>query len=273
MEDICDCHFHVFGTANRYPLVPTAGYVPPLASMQDHQALFGKLGVRRWVLVQPSCYGADNRCMMEALATLGPAGRAVVAVAPNVTDEELQRLHALGARGIRVNMVGGSTLSYSQLRDIAPRLKAMGWHAQTFLPKGRLPEVADDLLATGLTIVFDHFGSPEPALGVEQPAMKALARMLESGRCWVKLSAPFRISAGGAPYADMIPYARALAKLRPDRLVWGTDWPYIHFIDKLPPDYDPLGYFTDALRDSAPGPSQLPAMLSGNSRTLYGFDR
>lgn len=266
-EDVCDSHFHVFGTADRYPLVPTAGYKPPVLSISDYQSLFAPMGVRRMVLVQPSCYGADNRCMLEALATLGAQGRAVVAVAPDVSDAELRRMHDLGARGIRVNMVGGSTLSFSQLREIAPRLKALGWHAQTFLPKGRLPEVADDLLATGLAIVLDHFGSPEPALGVDQPAMHALRRVLDSGRCWVKLSAPFRISGGGAPYADMVPYAHALMKMRPDRLVWGSDWPYIHFIDKLPRDYDPLGYFTDALRDSA----HLKALLSGNSRTLYGF--
>jgi predicted TIM-barrel fold metal-dependent hydrolase len=267
IEDVCDSHFHVFGAADRYPLVPTAGYQPPVLSIFDYQALFAPLGVRRMVLVQPSCYGSDNRCMLEALATLGARGRAVVAVAPDVSDAELRRMHDLGARGIRVNAVGGSTLSIAQLKSIAPRLRALGWHVQTFLPKGRLPELAGDLLATGLTVVLDHFGSPEPALGMEQPAMKALAKMLEGGRCWVKLSAPFRISGSGAPFADMVPYARALVKLRPDRLVWGSDWPYIHFIDKLPSDYNPLGYFTDALRD----PAQLSALLSGNSRELYQF--
>lgn len=267
LDDVCDCHFHVFGPADRYPLVPTSGYVPPVLSIEDHRAKFGPLGVRRWVLVQPSCYGADNRCMMEALATLGDRGRAVVAVAPDVTDAELRRLHDLGARGIRVNAVGGSTLSIAQLKAIAPRLKAMGWHVQTFLPRGRLPGLADDLLATGLTVVLDHFGSPEPAQGQDQPTLKALARLLDTGRCWVKLSAPFRISGGGASYADMAPFAHALLGMRPDRLVWGSDWPYIHFIDKLPPDYDPLAWFTRIVAD----PARMKALAAGNSRILYGF--
>jgi len=174
MDDICDSHFHVFGAADRYPMVSTRGYEPPVLSISDYQALFGPLGVRRMVLIQPSCYGSDNRCMLDALATLGERGRAVVAVAPDTSDADLRQMHDRGARGIRVNAVGGSTLSIVQLRDIAPRLRQLGWHVQTFLPKGRLPDLADDLLATGLAVVLDHFGSPDPTLGIEQPTLQTL---------------------------------------------------------------------------------------------------
>ena len=267
MDDICDSHFHVFGAADRYPMVSTRGYEPPVLSISDYQALFGPLGVRRMVLIQPSCYGSDNRCMLDALATLGERGRAVVAVAPDTSDADLRQMHDRGARGIRVNAVGGSTLSIVQLRDIAPRLRQLGWHVQTFLPKGRLPDLADDLLATGLAVVLDHFGSPDPTLGIEQPTLQTLARMLDTGRCWVKLSAVFRVSKAGAPYQDLVPYARALMQLRPDRLVWGSDWPYVHFIDKVPRGFNPLAFFVDALHDQA----QLKALLSGNSRELYQF--
>lgn len=267
VDDICDSHFHVFGAPERYPMVATRGYEPPLVSISDYQARFGPLGVRRMVLVQPSCYGSDNRCMLEALATLGERARAVVAVAPDVADAELERMHRLGARGIRINAVGGSTLSLGQLRDIAPRLRRLGWHVQMFLPSARLPELADELLATGLMVVLDHFGSLDPALGIGQPTMQTLARMLATGRCWVKLSAPYRVSKAGAPYQDIVPYARALFALRPDRLVWGSDWPYIHFIDKIPPGFNPLAFFTDALREA----TQLQALLSDNSRELYQF--
>lgn len=267
MDDICDCHFHVFGTTRDYPLVPTAGYVPPVVSLADHEAFFGSKGIGRRVLIQPSCYGADNRCMMEALATLGGRGRAVVAVAPDVTDAELARLDRLGARGIRVNAVGGATLSLAQVRDMVPRLKPLGWHVQTFLPIGRLPEWADALLAMDIPIVLDHFGSPDVAQGLEQPTMKLLAKMLATGRCWVKLSAAFRVSKAGAPYHDLLPYARELMRLRPDRLVWGSDWPYIHFIDKVPPAFDPLALF----REAFPSEADRRALFVDNSRVLYGF--
>ena len=267
MDDICDTHFHIFGAAGSYPMVSTRSYDPPAVSVADYESLFGPLGVRRMVLIQPSCYGTDNRCMLEALAPLGARGRAVVAVAPDISDAELQRMHAMGARGIRVNAVAGSTLSIGQLQAIAPRLRELGWHVQTFVPGGRLPALADDLLATGLPLVLDHFGSPDPSLGLEQPTMRVLARMLETGRCWVKFAAMFRVSKAGAPYQDLVPYARALIELRPDRMVWGSDWPYIHFADKVPPDFDPLAFARDALRD----PAQLKAVLSDNSRELYDF--
>jgi predicted TIM-barrel fold metal-dependent hydrolase len=267
MDDICDCHFHVFGTTLDYPLTPKAGYTPPVVSLADHEAIFGSKGVTRRVLIQPSCYGTENRCMMEALATLDGRGRAVVAVAPEVTDAELARLDRLGARGIRVNAVGGATLSLAQAQEMAPRLKTLGWHVQTFLPIGRLPEWADALLAMDIPVVLDHFGSPDVALGLEQPTVKSLAKMLATGRCWVKLSAAFRLSKAGPPYNDLVPYAQALMRLRPDRLIWGSDWPYIHFIEKLPPAFDPLELCLTAFPDEA----ERRALFVENSRVLYGF--
>lgn len=267
-RDLCDCHFHVFGPEDRYPLVSPRRYVPPVVSIADHRARFGAAGVERRVLVQPSCYGADNRCMLDALAAEGKRARAVVAVAPDITDGELDRMHRAGARGIRVNAVGGSTLSIGQLREIAPRLRRLGWHVQTFLPIGALPERVDDLLAAGVPLVLDHFGSPDVRLGIGQPAMQALARMLDTGRCWVKLAAAFRLSQFGPPFPDLVPYVRELVRLRPDRLVWGSDWPYIHFIDKLPPDFDPLALLAQAIPDA----SQWAAVVSRNSRELYAFD-
>ena len=172
------------------------------------------------------------------------------------------------ARRSATRWPGGSTFSIGQLAAIAPRLRALGWHVQTFVPKGTLGQFAEALLATGVDVVLDHFGSPEPGLGLAQETQQVLARMLDTGRCWVKVSAPFRISAGPAPYADMLPYAHWLLEHRPDRLVWGSDWPYIHFIDKLAPDYDPVAWLADAIDD----PRIRQAVFADNSRRLYGFE-
>ena len=267
MDDICDSHFHVFGPPDRFPLVPTSKYVPPVSSVADHARIFKPLGVRRLVFIQPSCYGTDNRCMLEAMRPLGPRARAVVAIAPDIPDAELQVLHDAGARGIRLNAVNGSTVASGQLREVARKLKPLGWHLQVHIPMGQLPELADALLGTELPIVVDHFGTPDPAQGVEQPTYRTLARMLETGRCWVKLSAPFRVSKAAWPYADMIPFAQLLLRLRPDRMVWGSDWPYIHFIDKVPADYDPLQFLQALVTDRA----LLQAVLCDNARRLYDF--
>ena len=268
MDNVCDCHFHVFAAPEQFPMVPTRGYEPPILSIHDYQTLFAPLGIKRMVLVQPSCYGADNRYMLDQLAQLGKTGRAVVAVAPDVTTEELTAMHTAGARGIRVNAVGGSTLSITQLTSIAPKLQALEMHVQTFMPLGQLPTVEQALLATGLPIVLDHFGSVDSRLGLEQPAMQALARMLATGRVWVKLSAAFRITQASAPYQDLVPYAQALMNLRPDRMVWGSDWPYIRFIDQIAPDFNPLHFFMDAIQSA----DQRQLLFTDNAKILYQFD-
>ena len=268
MNNICDCHFHVFTAPDKFPMVPTRGYEPPVLAITDYQRLFAPLGVTRMVLVQPSCYGADNRYMLDELKSLGTQGRAVVAVASDVTTEELAAMHKAGARGIRVNAVGGSTLSLAQLADIAPKLHALGLHVQTFMPLGQLPSVEQALLATGLPIVLDHFGSVDSRLGLEQPTMKALGRMLATGRVWVKLSAAFRITQSSAPYQDLVPYAQALMNLRPDRMVWGSDWPYIRFIDKVAPDFNPLHFFMDAIQSE----DHRQRLFTDNAKILYQFD-
>lgn len=268
MDNICDCHFHVFAAPEKFPMVPTRGYEPPVLAIADYQRLFSPLGIKRMVLVQPSCYGADNRYMLEELSGLGANGRAVVAVASDVTTDDLAAMHKAGARGIRVNAVGGSTLSLAQLAAIAPKLHALGLHVQTFMPLGQLPTVEQALLATGLPIVLDHFGSVDSRLGLEQPTMQALARMLATGRVWVKLSAAFRITQASAPYQDLIPYAQALMNLRPDRMVWGSDWPYIRFIDQVAPNFNPLEFFMDAIRSA----DHRQLLFTDNAKILYQFD-
>ena len=269
MIEVCDTHFHVYSEADRYPLIANRGYDPPVVSLNDYQKLFSPFGVRYMVLIQPSCYGTDNRCMLEDMAATRAETRAIAAIAPDIADSELNALHSAGVRGIRLNVmsVAGSTIPQDRLRDVATKLSRLSWALQTFVPIGRLPDIADTLLETGLNILIDHFGSVDPALGINPPTMKTLLRMLETGRCWVKLSAPFRISKAGPPYDDMVPYVKELVRARPDRMIWGSDWPYIHFIDKVGPAYNPLELLQRSITDEA----QLRAVLAGNAKALFGF--
>ena len=268
INNIYDCHFHVFASPEKFSMVQTRGYEPPVLSIKDYRTHSAPLGIKRMVLVQPSCYGSDNRYMLEELAKLGPNGCAVVAVSPNVTSQELAQMRMAGAREIRVNAVGGSTLSLAQLANIAPQLSLNGLHVQTFISIGQLPTVESALLSTGLTIVLDHFGSVDSRLGLDQPTMQSLSRMLKTERVWVKLSAAFRISQSAAPYDDLVPFAQALMNLCPDRLVWGSDWPYVHFIDRLTPDFNPLHFFINAIEDQ----NQRKLLFSDNSKKLYEFE-
>ena len=100
----CDAHFHVFGPAERYPYGSDLRYPPPLAPLEDMLALAKKLGIERFVFVQPSAYGRDNRCMLDAMRVVGAKCRGIVDVDEKVADAELDRLSALGVRGVRINV-------------------------------------------------------------------------------------------------------------------------------------------------------------------------
>jgi hypothetical protein len=137
-----DTHMHFYDTAERYPVAPTAAFLPPPARVADYRALQQRLGLARVVVVQPSAYGADNRCTMDAVAELGGAARAVVVVEPGVTDEELERLTRAGARGIRFHMLRGGVLAWAVLEEMAARVHPFGWHVQLQCNGRELPERA-----------------------------------------------------------------------------------------------------------------------------------
>ena len=97
-----DCHAHIFGPESKYAFSPARGYTPPDASLESFLALHRTLGnIERAVLTQPSVYGIDNSCMLDAVEKSGGKFLAVVAVDANVSDKELEYLHARGARGDR----------------------------------------------------------------------------------------------------------------------------------------------------------------------------
>ena len=86
-----DCHVHIIGPADKYPMVPNRPYTPPTASVAQLKAMHARLGIARTVLVQPSFYGTDNSCMLDALRELGNSARGVAVVAPNVPGPDLAR--------------------------------------------------------------------------------------------------------------------------------------------------------------------------------------
>ena len=131
----------------------------------------------------------------------------------------------LGVRGMRVFSASRGGVLPTIAERIAARAHEHGWHVQ-FYPHGAdITEFADKLLALPNTIVLDHFASVKAEQGLDQPGFKTLLRMLDSGRVWIKLSGPMRCPQGDWPYPAVTPMARALVAHRPDRLVFGTDWP------------------------------------------------
>lgn len=235
----CDTHMHVFGPLAHYPVERTRSYTPVLASLDDYRAVMAALGIERAVLVQPSVYGIRNDAMIEALRAMPAHLRGVAVVGPDAADAELATLHAAGVRGIRVNRRNPGGLSLADAAPLARRIASLGWHIQLQIDLAATGDLAGLLEACAVPMVIDHFGFLDPRAGAGAPPFAALLRLMERGQLWMKLSAPYRVSRAGPPYADLTPFVEALLACRPDRLLWATDWPHTELFDRMPDDLDP----------------------------------
>ena len=264
-----DCHAHVFGPAARWAYADTRGYTPPDCLLADYRHMLATLGCERAVLVQPSVYGTDNRAHLEALAEAGPAFRMVAGVHPDVPLAELERMHAAGVRGVRFNIVTKGGQSIEGLERMAQRLAELGWHIQLYVQTETLAQLEGKLAALPVPVVIDHMGHITTDSGLEHPGFQALLRLLRGGNAWVKLSGAYRISRRQtAPFADVVPYARALIEAGPERCVWGSDWPHPMVNDRpMPNDGD----LADIVFDWAPDAAQRRRILVDNPARLYGF--
>ena len=263
----CDCHMHVF--ADRFAAPDDARPRPPQASVAMYRAVQAALGLQRVVVVQSNFYGSDNRGMLEALTAYGAEARGVVVVTPDVDDAELQRLTDLGVRGVRVHMLPGGTLQWEHLDAVVARVQPFGWHVQVQFNGWELPQHEQQLRRLPLDIVIDHIGKylePAPPT-VDDPAFASLLRLLDGGRCWVKLSAPYESSRRSAPaYDDVAPLARALVQSHPERCVWASNWPHP---GRVPTPSNAV--MLDQLLNWADDDATRRRILVDNPASLYGF--
>ena len=230
----CDCHVHVIGPKARFPLPANRRYTPSDATAAELAAMLKRLGMTRVVIVQPSFYGTDNACTLDGIAQLGNA-RGVAVLPAQVPEAELDTLHKQGIRGLRLNIAtaGGAPIeTIKEKLNAAARLcEHHGWHVQLFVSADVIEPLAPLLRTLPVDSVFDHFGLIAP--GTANGALRALQRLLESGKTWVKISGAYRIN--NDPNDTRIdPLARVLCKANPERIVWGSDWPHTppHTIQK-----------------------------------------
>ena len=263
----CDTHMHIYEA--RFKVAPTATFKPPVATVSDYLAMRQRIGVSRTVVVQPSAYAADNTCTLEAMAAMRGGARGIAVVEAGVADAELDRLTKAGMRGIRYFMLLGGILPWEGLETMAARVGNFGWHVQLQLDGRQLPEREALLKRLNGTLVIDHNGKFLEPVAVDHPSFKCLLRLLENGRTWVKLSAPYETSKMGPPlYPDVGALAKALVKAAPERCVWASNWPHPSVPAVLRPnDADLL----DLLLDWAPDEMTRNKILIDNPAKLYGF--
>jgi 2-pyrone-4,6-dicarboxylate lactonase len=264
----CDTHIHLFGPAAKYPFAPDSPYTSRDALPETLFALQDKLGLSTAVIVSPGGYGRNYNMLADVLAKYPNRFRGIALMRDDTPSAEYARLTRLGVRGLRMMSRKRGSHVPQLSREVAARAHEHGWHVQ-FYPHGTdIVEYADKLLALKNPIVLDHFASIPAAGGADQPAMKAVLKMLDTGRVWLKLSGPMRCTSENVPYPSVTPLARALVKHAPERMVWGSDWPHVNLDGReMPNDGDLL----DLLAEWAPDAAVRNRILTQNAKALYGF--
>jgi predicted TIM-barrel fold metal-dependent hydrolase len=263
----CDCHAHLFGPQTRYAYAANRRYTPPDATAGDYIKMLRTIGVDRAVLVQPSVYMTDNTVILDALAEIDFPLRAVAVVTNAVTDAELERMHNLGVRGLRLNLRNSNGATADIAPQLAARIAPLGWHLQYRINPEDFVGIGPLLQKLPVDIVIDHIGQVPVADGINGAAFRSILELAGSGRCWVKLSAPMRMSAEPHPYRDVTPFIKALVAAAPERMLWATDWPHTTLTCAMPDDGD----LADLLPEWIPDAATRQKILVDNPARLYGF--
>src|SRR5262245_59103729 len=283
-SDACDCHVHAFGDPKRYPFASTRTYTPETASTDELRALLSALRLDRVVVVQPSVYGTDNSCTLDAIRSLGKRARGVAVIDDKTPEATLNEMDRAGIRGIRLNLATAGVTdpgaAQKRFQDAVERVKTREWHIQLNTQLSVIEALNNALMASPVPLVFDHFGGARAALGVQQAGFSSLVNLVKSGIAYVKISAAGDGMSTQAPdYSDVAPLAKALAAANPQRILWGSNWPH--------PDSAPLqgrkntdlaphmqtddGRILNLLPTWVPEPNTRRMILTENPAHLYGF--
>jgi D-galactarolactone isomerase len=261
----CDTHMHFYDQA--VPGAPGT-FLPGHFPVADYRALQKKLGLERVIVVQPNAYRDDNTVTLNSMKALGKNAKGVAVVMPNVADAELERLSKAGICALRIMTLHGGTLGFEVMDQVMARVHPFGWHANLQLDGRDLPNYEAQIKRLPGKFVIDHTGKFLEPVSPESREFRSLLNLVDTGRCWVKLSAPYETSKTGAPkYEDVGKLAKALVKKAPERMLWASNWPHPGNRQNLPNDEDLL----DLLLSWAPVENDRKKILVDNPAELYGF--
>lgn len=275
----CDCHVHVFDPA-KFPYFSGRVYTPPEATADDLLNLQNMMHFDRVVIVQPSVYGVDNACTLDAMKKLGVArARGVAVIDKTISAGQLDDMAGAGIHGVRLNFeTAGERNPDSAKRTLAAaveQLKGRHWHIQLNAALPLVVALKDDLSALPVPVAIDHFARSKASAGINQPGFDALLALVKSGRAYVKISATYRISDRPPDYPDAPPIAQAIINANPDRVVWGSNWPHPGRgktrEDIAPPHESDDGAQINQLPRWEADPAIRKKILVDNPAQLYGF--
>ncbi|WP_063799716.1 amidohydrolase family protein [Bradyrhizobium jicamae] len=264
----CDCHVHVFGPQADYPFSPQRSYTPEDCTFEDLELLRAALGIDRAVIVHGGAHGTDNRVTLAALDRAPDTLRGVAVIPSGLPHTDLEEMHRRGMRGCRMSTVVSGGASFDHLEGLASETFDLGWHLVLHFNKAtELVELAPRLHALRSHFMLDHLARIDGRDGVASPAFNTLMRLLDTGRCWVKLASLYRLSADPYPHPDMLPMIASVVAHRPDRVIWGSNWP--HPICPVPMPND--GDIVDLIPLWLPDVHMQRQVLVDNPAALYGF--
>lgn len=278
--DSWDSHMHV--TDPTYPLAVGAAYVPCLHNLTDVRNFEGTIGIHNTVFVQPSIYGIDNSCLLDALRVVGPShGRGVVGIDPDLLDiTQLQEWHRLGVRGVRLNLKSNNA-TYTEdslttmLQKYADAIRGFGWVLELYIGMEAMPILEKLVPSLGVRISIAHFGAPTlpspetasyPINPYDIPGFPSLIDLVQAGSTWVKFSAPYRFDKD-TQFRGVESIARELLKVAGDRCIFASDWPHTRH-DGL--DIKP---FVEAVLDWTDEANLTKEIFSLNAKELWDIDQ
>lgn len=264
-----DTHFHVFGPTSRFPYVEKRKYTPPDSTYEDYCALMQRTGIERAVCVHPNVHGPDNSVTLDAIRR--SEGR-IIGIIKLDADPGLDRLRQLDADGIRgvrfaFHPQHGGEFDDALFQRVADYADVLGWCIDIHASPEDLLRLSPRLLDVPVPVIIDHMGRIDPSAGLAQEPFKGLLELAAAPNIWIKLTGADRLTRQGAPYDDVLPFARALVKAAPDRVLWGTDWPHSGYFDpaKMPND----GALVNFLGRVAPDEAARRAILVDNPNRLF----
>jgi predicted TIM-barrel fold metal-dependent hydrolase len=279
----CDCHTHIVGDPEKFPFAAGRVYTPEQALPEEMAALHKALNIQRVVIVTPSFYGTDNSATLYGMAARGANARGVAVIDDKTPGSELDALSRAGIRGIRLNLATGgmynTDVGSQQFQAAVERVKSRNWHIQLYTNLEMISAIKNQVAASPVPTVFDHFGGAKAELGPDQPGFSTLLELVRSGKAYVKISGAYRASKLAPDYLDVAPLARALIAANPRNIIWGTDWPHTNStpapgrksIDVSPLHQIDDGRLLNELQAWAPDPAVRKTILVENPTRLYGF--
>ncbi|MDO9435483.1 amidohydrolase [Hydrogenophaga sp.] len=256
---VWDCHVHVFDAAE--PVIP-GHYEVATCDLQMLQAVASEHHVQRFVLVQPSVYGSHNSLLLETLARAGGQHRGVIVAPLGLSMSEIDRMHALGVRGVRVNLVSPVGNQWRAIEPLVPHLRTLGWHVEWYVQPQHLDTVIALHAQWQVPCVLAHLAGLTPKDLGSASVWRRLEQLARQ-QAWIKLSALYRLDSS-APYRDLDPLILRLADCFEDRLVWGSDWPHTSLSKDRKPAYTEVW---DSLQRVLP--TKVQAILTTHPLALY----